>query len=489
MQVILLAYLYLVCLVAAIPNHPRHWSNITLKSSWNSRLVFSPCPGSIAYETNLQCATLHTPVDWDEPEGEQFGLGVVKLPAPSNSTSKIGSLFLNFGGPGESVFEWLVRNSHDPTLRNAFDLIGVDPRGTGRSQPIQCNMSILQEDRVTMFPSTQKEFDRLVDRNKRFGESCWKRTGPLFEHMDTISVAKDHEAARVAIGSPAMNFLGFSYGTQIGAQYAQLYPDNIRTMALDGIALHSQDEATKLLIGGISLSAGMKHFFEWASTDNTSPLKGQDVEALWNKVVGDAWHTPIPAPDCDGTNCRTNVTLEEFLDNWYIATKSDWGERAELLWQASQGNASEASDSFGSPALAAGVAVSCSDFPHQLSNTLAGITALKTMANVFIPLTRGMSIDWTLQHRCVGWPVAVKNPPKKLDVQTNSTILLVSSDADPNTGYPMALGLKEQMRNAVLVTRHGDGHCSFYDNGETTQVMMEYLITGKAPPDGLVLQS
>ena len=111
------------------------------------------------------------------------------------------------------------------------------------------------------------------------------------------------------------------------------------------------------------------------------------------------------------------------------------------------------------------------------------------MAETFAPLTQGATQTWRLQHTCIGWPVDVKNPPKKLNVDTKATILLTNSDADPSTSLAWATGMLEEIKNRVLVTRKGDGHTSLVLGGETAEIIGKYLISGEAPEDGLFTAS
>lgn len=167
--------------------------------SWNS------CPPELGSPPILECATFSIPVDWDTPYGEHFDQGLVKLPAtPSNTTSKIGSLFINPGGPGLhasgivasmalGAFERQTRQ-----LRAWLDIIGLNPRGVGLSHQVNCSKEIYAE-AFSLLPQTQENYIALAKKNKRLGRSCRKITGPLFEHVDTISAAKDHEIVRAAL--------------------------------------------------------------------------------------------------------------------------------------------------------------------------------------------------------------------------------------------------------------------------------------------------
>lgn len=160
------------------------------ENSVASEITWIPCPPEVQAPEGLECGTYSVPINWDEPYGDKFDLGLVRLPAmASNLTTKIGSLFINPGGPGGRASE-LVRQLAlgalpSEILLGSFDIIGLDPRGVGLSHQVECDPSIYAE-RVSLFPRTKEELDKLVDKNKRFGQSCREKTGPLFEHLDTI---------------------------------------------------------------------------------------------------------------------------------------------------------------------------------------------------------------------------------------------------------------------------------------------------------------
>ncbi len=117
-----------------------------------------------------------------------------------------------------------------------FDIIGPNPRGIGQSHPLQCDPKLFNEhQRVSLQPTTQKGFEDLVKSNAALGDSCRNLTGPLFEYLDSASIARDFEAIRMALRDEKITYLGVSYGTVIGQAYASMFPDTIRAMALDGI--------------------------------------------------------------------------------------------------------------------------------------------------------------------------------------------------------------------------------------------------------------
>ncbi|USP80977.1 tap domain-containing protein [Curvularia clavata] len=464
-------------------------NSTTSSVSWNA------CPPQLGFPSALECATFSVPVDWDTPYGEHFDLGLVKLPAiPSNTTSKIGPLFINPGGPGSPasgiVASMALGAFEHQTLqlRAWFDIIGLDPRGVGLSHQVNCSKEIYAE-AISLFPQTQEEYDALADKNKRLGESCRELTGPLLEHVDTISAAKDHEAVRVALGNEPMNFLGLSYGSQLAAQYISLFPNNVRTLALDAVVQHSQAKAAEILIGASSYEHVLEHFFEWAATDNSSALRGQDAKAVWVNVLASAKKTPIPALSCDGVNCRQFVTDEDIRFNAQghlnfpgsgNGLGASWVLLASALSNASHGDATALS-TYSNPEIFSRLAIQCLDWDR--SNSLTEVKAKSIMADTYSGLVGGANHRWHSQHACIGWPASVKNPPKKLDVVSETTVLMVTSTGDASTGLPLAVGLLEEIPNAVLIVRQGDGHGSLPMGGEASELFLEYLVTGKAPAE------
>jgi pimeloyl-ACP methyl ester carboxylesterase len=335
-----------------------------------------------------------------------------------------------------------------------------------------------------------------VDKNRRLGKSCLKKTGDILNYVDTISAVKDVEAVRKALGpNEKLNWLGISYGSQIGAQYAQLFPDNIRAMALDGIVQHSQSASSNILIEGTAVDAAFRSFFKWANTNDESPLKGQDVESLWYNLLKTAADKPIPAPRCTqdpengGPLCRENVTAEEirrfpqgYLNRGFVVYI------ANAIASAIEGDASDMSFGISTdlqPGNFAGLTIGCLDWPSTASS-FEEFREKMRIGERFAPLTKGASQSYELQASCLGWPVKATNPPAKLNVRTKAPILLVNSIGDPSTSYSWAVGMLEEIQNSVLLTRNGDGHTSWDRNGATTKAMVDFLISAKLPAPTLL---
>lgn len=179
---------------------------------------------------NLECGQLKVPLDWSHSSGQQISLGMVKLKSARTST-RIGNLIFNPDGPGGIATRFCQAQAEgiqifSKATTDHFDIICPDPRGIGTSNPISCD-SDLWNQWPSLFPKDEASFTKLIEHNKAFGQSCIDKSGDIVKFVDTTSVARDIEAIRIALGDDKLNWIGISYGTQIGAQYAELYPENI----------------------------------------------------------------------------------------------------------------------------------------------------------------------------------------------------------------------------------------------------------------------
>lgn len=449
---------------------------------------------------NLQCGELSVPLDYDHPHGAKITLGFNRLPA-ADPAHRVGSLIINPGGPGGAgsftiAVEAAGGHLWNPALHERFDMIGMDPRGVGTSTPIQCDPDVYNQ-LVSLFPSTEAQFDQLASWARAFGRSCLERTGPLLRHVDTRSVARDMEALRRALGDGKLNFLGLSYGAHLGSAYAELYPKRIRTMALDAIANHSVSVNTLFSDAAATYEDTLNRFAAWCAQTSSCPLHGRDVLALFDSVVQRADQQPIPAPECADGSCRPTVTGGEIRMNalFLLLAKEGvpaiglpaWNDFAIALARADQGDASRFSFQLAtSPLEFAGLAINCADYPPEVV-TYEDFVAKTLLGRVVAPHTQGASEAWLGILACMRWPVPVTYLPHSIMVRGAPPILLVGSTHDPETNYVWAHELRNQMPSAVLLTRDGDGHTSSWlQNSRTSDAIAHYLITGQTPPPNTV---
>jgi pimeloyl-ACP methyl ester carboxylesterase len=379
--------------------------------------------------------------------------------------------------------------------------VALDPRGMGLSTPIQCSIDLWNE-RASLFPTTQSEFDELVSHNKALGESCIELSGNIVKHVDTVSVAKDFEAVRLALGGEKFNYLGFSYGSQILLQYATLFPDAVGRAVGDGLTNHEQDETSDLVTEVNTYENVFDLFVEWCNTTTDCALHGQDVGALFDELVANASATPIAAPGAYPT-AQPNVTGEELRfnvqDNLVSVNASfgpGWAALSEMLALALAGNATAlatplaiANETEANSALFAGLAVGCLDWFHS-STSVSDQLYKSQLTSSIAPHTRGASQTYTYQSKCLGWPAPIVNPPRKAIISDKiAPVLLVNALHDPETGYEWAVGLQKQVPNSVLLTRNGIGHTSYLLGGEAMEVMNAFVVNGTLPGENSVVDS
>ena len=464
---------------------------------------------------NLDCADLEVPVDWNHPDGEKITLGMTRHRAGSPE-KKVGSLVYNPGGPGgagsvSAIAQALGLAPYSNATAEYYDVIGLDPRGIGMSTPVKCDPELYNK-RVTLFPSNEEEFNSMVAANKALGESCRDKTGALFFHLDTTSAAHDLEAVRQALGEDKLNWIGLSYGTMLGAAYAELYPNNVGRMVLDGNVDHSLSETSALHAESSTYEDALNQFFLWCNTIATleeCPLKGRDLPNVFDQLVATANKSPIPALECSGnasSPCRPDVNGEDIRTNiqgnGYLAfvpaltgvPNSGWATLAGALNATLAGDASGLSSSIATsetdPSYP-GIAIGCLDWYHN-ATTFSDVMYRQQMANYIAPHTRGASQTYRYQTACIGWPADVQNPNHALDQNAMSQvppILMVNAYHDPESSYVWAEGLRTQIPSAVLVSRNGSGHTSYSLEGEATSLIDAYLVYGALPAENTVVNS
>lgn len=385
------------------------------------------------------------------------------------------------------------------SLREHFDLIGPDPRGTGLSAPIKCDPDLWNQ-RVSNQPKTKAEFDSMVAHWHKLGLDCMKRTGASFNHSDTISAVHDLEAIRLALGEGSLNYMGFSYGTQLGSQYAEIFPSNIRAMALDGATDHSFKKTSFPAVEVKDYETVLDHFIQWASLDKTSLLQGQNVSTIVDDVFAKAEMKFIPAPGCKqsasswSSPCRPDVSGEELktMIQGYILVQRNWPLLAQGLKEAYQGNATLLSKQWYTTVSNGDFSqkgISCQDWTWNKA-TWSEWTNRQSLLRSLSPRLQGVSEVTVAQAVCLGWPSPVVNPEKQLNVTGVSThILLVSALFDPETPYEMAVNMQTEIQGSVLLTRNGDGHTSYGLHGATQRMMDNYLVNLTLPAVGTVYDS
>ncbi|KAL4904588.1 hypothetical protein BDW74DRAFT_154197 [Aspergillus multicolor] len=506
--------LLLLLLVSVASAASISWNNCTVDNF--PALASLPSVGDYLSElgtaAHLDCGELQVPLDWNRPHGEKITLGMARYRAALPG-KRLGSIIYNPGGPGgpgstSALGQAMGVPSYTSGTVDYYDVIGLDPRGIGLSTRVKCDPD-LYNDQVTLFPTTEQDFRDLVAKNKALGESCRNKTGELFYHLDTTQAAKDLEAVRIALGEEKLNWIGLSYGTQLGGAYAELYPEHVGRMVLDGNLDHSQSETDTLRTEVSTYEDTLDQFFAWCNETATSdecPFKGQNLPQIFDELVEAADNSPIEASGCTGntSTCRTPVTGEDirinvqpylvFEESQSKRPTSNWATLAHYINETVSGDATGLSSSLATSeddASYPDIAIGCLDWRHE-STSLSDLLYKSQLATYLAPHTQGASQSYRYQVSCIGWPAPLANPPHRLN-QTNMAkappILLVNAYHDPETSYVWANSLLEQIPSGVLVTRDGSGHTSYSLGGEASAVIDAFLVNGTLPRKNLVVDS
>ncbi|KAH7313629.1 Alpha/Beta hydrolase protein [Stachybotrys elegans] len=482
------------------------------EASGTPQVKWISCPKDIP--PGVECGTINVPLKYKggtstAGDGSQtIELFLTRL--KSTSTGHRQPLFFNPGGPGVPAAALIADGIYVPNLgfsanvREAFDIVGVDPRGVGHSSPVLCDADIFNQ-RVPTFVKNDQDFRKLVYHNRRLGESCRRLSGPIVDNLDVIHTVKDHEVVRQALGATHFNYFGLSYGSLLGQQYIELYPKKVGRMALDGIVAHSQSETDTLITEASTYERTLDKFFEWCDSNSTCALHGRNSKKIFDEVLATADKKAIPAPGCAGS-CQPNVTGEDirynaqdFLEFYDLPVAPNWIDLAGAIAQAHAGNATILSTALatnesqgaveGSPY--AYLAIGCQDWRHgaSIARQLEGRLSITKR---FAPQTKGASQTYYYQSTCIGWPAKTTNGQRKLHIQSTSRappVLLVHSTYDPSCSPVWAELVAKQLPTSVSITRDGYGHTSHFLLGETRSVIDLYLATGKLPRNGAVYKT
>ncbi|OAP55476.1 hypothetical protein AYL99_10449 [Fonsecaea erecta] len=472
---------------------------------------------------NLQCGTMQVPLDWSAPGGAQISLFMTKIKSTSTNSSPGKSLLWNPGGPGvtASITCQLIGAGQieyfSPALYEHFDIICPDPRGVGQSTPVKCDPAIYNQMPQLLVGDDAAAFQKLANWNLAFGNSCLNMTGNLLRHVDTTSAAHDLEAIRLALDQGKMNWFGNSYGSQLGAAYAELYPQNVRALVLDGVLDHSLSETVAFSTLGTTYEAELNRWFQWCQANTSCALYGQEnIPQVFDSLVAQANSAPIPAPGCLNTSdtpsagtCQASVTGYDMIFNAQGAYLSDprltgWVTFGVALNQSLSGNAtllSNAVETGVSNDAFSGIAIGCLDWTAKHS-LFPEHQALQQLGSVVSPHTLGANQFFQYSSWCFNWPVPIANPPHALNTSQvaqlpSESVLLVNAEYDPETSYVWAQGVKDQLTTsardgddkALVLTRRGDGHTSYAIQGQAARIMDAFWVNRTVPGNGTVVDS
>lgn len=439
-------------------------------------LRWEPC-GS-----RFQCAVVRAPLDWAAPDGRALTLSIGRIPA--TASPRLGSLFINPGGPGGSGLDYL--RSFDRAGLERYDIVSWDPRGVGRSTPVRCaeDATLDRLFSIDTSPDDAGEEAALERAVARFGVDCLRRSGALLEHISTGDTVRDLDLLRGLVGEARLHYFGSSYGTQIGAEYAQAFPDRTGPMVLDGAVDLGEDSTTKQLQG---FELALDHFATWCAGQRGRLGSSQrQVLATVNRLLQGLDARPLPA--APGRPLTQQLGTQGVLYPLYGGTNG-WPplrtaleaavvdrDGRGLLALADAANDRSADGHYAQLAIAF-PAIRCRDSQDvSVARAERAAAALVRKAPIFGPYAGPDLV-------CPLWPVPPAPPPPRVTAAGVQTpIVVVGTTGDPATPYAWAKQMNRQLRSSVLITYSGEGHLAYGKSRCVQALVRGYLVEGRVPP-------
>ncbi len=471
-----------------VPSSVTEPPEANLAEFYSQELDWTDCEGS------KECSTLTVPIDYQDPGAGTIELALLRAPA-EDPDARVGSLVVNPGGPGAAGTQTAKDADAyfgDP-LRDSFDIVGFDPRGTGSSDPVDC----LSDEELDEFiaadpaPDDPGEDEQFAQSLSDFFAGCVENSSALVGHVSTNEAARDMDVLRAALGEDKLTYLGYSYGTRLGSTYAELFPDKVGKFVLDG----ATDPALTLRQSVLNQAGGFQVALEsyiQDCVDSGGCFLGDTVQEGLDRISGlldQIDDEPLPTNedrDLQIGNAFYGLVLPLYSqDNWPFLTQG--------LEQAFDGDGSTLlllSDFYGSRengeyvdnSLEAIYAINCLDDPTSIEpgEVRANYRDFKKVSPTF-----GEVFAWGLLN-CRGLQVEPAYQPLDIKAEGAAPIVVIGTTRDPATPYAEAVALAEQLASGVLVSRDGDGHTAYNKGNDCIDVAVEdYLIDGTVPEDGL----
>lgn len=444
--------------------------------------------------TSYECATIAVPQNWDEPDsGETFEIALVRARRDTQS-DRLGSLIINPGGPGGSGVESAVYLTLDPSygglpdeVTSRFDIIGFDPRGVGRSDPVECYTNQQLDASFGLDPDPVGDaFTAELTRMEEVAQTCADKYGDALSYFSTRQTAHDMDAIRAAIGDERMTYLGFSYGTLLGAVYAQLYPDRIRAMVLDGAVDAEEDgiAASEGQAAGFELA--FSNFADWCdNTPDECPL-GPDTRAVVTGAIEGSRSDPVTGPD--GRVATAGWVFWAVVSTMY--QQGLWPELGAAIAQLDNGDPAAV---FQLVDVYTGRDAE-GDYPN-LFDALTAVNCVDDDTEVTVEQVRGLQDEWRDKYPmfgpslavsmlgCAVWP-AEPDPYPTGTAEGAPPILVVGTTGDPATPYESTPRLAEMLGVGVVLTNEGEGHTAYPGSRCIDAAVNAYLVDLTVPDDG-----
>lgn len=455
---------------------------------------WGPCAADAELPPSLSiaCGTVNVPADWAKPTGPTIKLAVIRV-RKNSQRDRIGSVLINPGGPGVAGLDTAVsRGTVMPdSVLDRFDLVGFDPRGVAESSPVVCVDDQVKDEYAGEAPDETVPADGKAgpdDLEAEIASECKARYGDRLRTFTTEQTARDLDALRQAVGDEKLTYLGYSYGTLLGAVYAHLFPKNVRALVLDAPVDPRADDAVVVR----RQAAGFENAFTAFAADCVARgcALAPDPRARVVALLQQLRRSPL---NSDGREVTDGLAFTAVLAALYVHAR--WPEMADAVDDASRGDAGgvlELADSFNerdpegrySNLFEANAAIGCAD--QRRRPTFPEIAKIQTELRAQYPLFGG-AVASTMEI-CARWPVEPA-PPKIGKAEGAPPILVVATTNDPATPYENAKPLAELIGTGQVFTVEGEGHTAFPLPGCVNDTVSAYLVEVKLPEPGATCQA
>lgn len=462
-----------------------------------NRVDWGDCRKNDEYDvTGWQCGSVRVPLDYSSPGKGTVELVLTRKPA-RDQTTRIGSLVTNPGGPGASGIEAVhfLSDQIPDELMTRFDLVGFDPRGVGASTAVDCESDDVKDAQADLDPTPDNttEVNALISSYSQTGRTCATQEADLLPEIGTMNAARDLDELRKALGDKKLTYLGFSYGTRLGATYADLFPDKVRALTLDGVVdptkgVDSSGHSEGTGYGDQSFDAAFNRFAtacEQSSTCSARP----DPKALRDKVQAAVDKAPVAAPTIQAESGRKLTKgLFEAGVNAALYDASSWPFLAVGLKDAAGGDGSalirladnydgRQLDGTWNNSLEAFRAITCADFADRPTAEQVQQAYAASLAKHEDLPSDGPDVS------CLDWPKTAE-PASVITKADTPPILLVGTKGDPATPYANTAAMAKALGNGVVLTWDGDGHTAFPKTQCITNAVTRYLVDLTVPKEG-----
>ena len=442
------------------------------------------------------CASIQVPAKWSEPEGETLKIALAYRSADREA---IGSVIFNPGGPGASGVSFIKDSGEQlgtAKLRASYNLIGFDPRGVGQSEPtVKCLDAKQTND--FLYGNSDYELGTAADISdtraslKKFADACLKNTGPNIANIDTVSAARDLDVIRALVGQQELTYLGFSYGTFLGTTYAELFPDRVGRMVLDGAINPLLSESEQNVAQLVGFDQALKNYLSNCLSTTECPFTGSLADAQ-KRIVRFLSSLEIkPIPTADGRELTiwsaiTGIIMPMYSKSFWPALNQAFeegfsGDGTTFIRLADTYNDRNEDGTFATNVLEANISISCLD--GRMRTDAKSISAQNAKVLEASPT---LGRYWQFGGlTCEQWPFPVVSSPKSYRASGSNPILVVGTTGDPATPYSQAVQLAEDvLENATLITFNGEGHTA-YGQGSTcvNEAVDNYLLNGIVPDE------